>query len=211
MTTILTFLFAVLAASLAADVGVSAKEAPSFAAFPNPGQGWSRKNDGHRQDGSFSWVHFKDTRSGDVVACVAWNTPNLDVDAAAVRQASIETITSNGYAYVSTHRLGEPIADTIRNHFVSIDVRNDSASKKFIVRAIEFSYVYENGGTSTSAMAHGYVVVVGDFTIIIQHTSRRVITSELASDLVLEVLMQRSVEETSISKGWSASISRSGG
>jgi hypothetical protein len=69
--------------------------------------------------------------------------------------------------------------------------------------------VYENGGDdSQSALAHGYVVVVGDFTIFIQHTANRVITSDIAQNMAMDVVISWSEKQKSIAKGWSVSISR---
>ena len=193
--------------AVAASLGAAERDAPAFRAFPNPGSDWSSADSRQLGDRQFSWRHYKHEKTGDVVACVAWHTPGLTVDANAVRQASIETITSNGYAYALTHKLGQPIADTIRHHTVSIDVQNHSATRKAIHRAIEYTYVYESAdGDSPTAMAHGYVVVVGDFTIFIQHTANRVITSDIAQSMAMELGMAWSARQTSIPKGWSATI-----
>ncbi len=76
-------------------------------------------------------------------------------------------------------------------------------------RAIEYTYVYENeSGDSQPALAHGYVVVIGDFTIFIQHTANRVITSGIAQHMLMDAVFAWSKEQTSTAKGWGASISR---
>jgi hypothetical protein len=195
---------------VAASVGATERDAPKFLAYPNPGPDWSSADDRRLDDGQFSWRHYKHDKTGDVVACVAWHTPGLNIDASPIRQASIEIVTSSGYAYAMTRKLGRPIDDTVRHQIASIKVQNHSAAQKAIYRAIEYTYVYESAdGESQSAMAHGYVVVVGDFTIFIQHTANRVITSDIAQTMAMDLVMAWSEKQTSIPKGWSASISRS--
>ena len=126
-----------------------------------------------------------------------------------VRQASIETFTSDGYARISTSKRGSPIADTIRNRFVSISIKNHDADLNFNKDAIEFSYIYQNDREAPSAMAHGYVVVAGDIVLFVQHTSKHVITSELATDMVFGLLWRHFKTTSSIESGWSAGIDRS--
>lgn len=198
-----------LCLTVAASLGAAERDTPAFLAFPNPGPEWSSADDGQVDDGQFSWRHYKHDKTGDVVACVAWYTPRLSIDSSPVRQASIEAITSSGYAYALKRKLGQPIDDTVRHRVVSMDVRNHSAGHKLNFRAIEYTYVYENGGDdSQPALAHGYVVVVGDFTIFIQHTANRVITSDIAQNMAMDVVISCSEKQKAISKGWSVSITR---
>ena len=205
MKHILTF----LCLSISAALYAAEPDTPTFRDFPNPGSDWSGA-DGHQvDDGRFSWQHYKHDTTGDVVACVAWYAPRLSIHDNAVRQASIETITSSGYAYPWTRKLGQPIADTVRHQIVSVRVRNHSAGRQQNHRAIEYTYVYENADSNArTAMAHGYVVVVGDFTIFVQHTANRVISSDIAQNLVMDLCTAWSAKQTSVPKGWSASISR---
>jgi hypothetical protein len=199
----------ILCLVLATSVGAAERDAPAFRAFPNPGSDWSSADDRQLDDGQFSWRHYKHEKTGDVIAVVAWHTPRLSIDTNPVRQASIETITSSGYAYAKTRKLGQPIDDTVRHHVASIIVQNHAAAKKNIYRAIEYTYVYESAdGKSRSAMAHGYVVHVGDFTIFVQHTANRIITSDIAQSMAMDLAIAESKKQTSLPKGWSASISR---
>jgi hypothetical protein len=192
-----------------ASLGAAEQDTPAFRDFPNPGPDWSSADDGRLDDGRFSWRHYKHDKTGGVVACVAWHTPGLDIDASAIRQASTETVTSSGYAYAMTRKLGRPIEDTVRHQIASIKVQNHSAAQKAIHQVIEYTYVYENAdGESHSAMAHGYVLVVGDFTVIIQHTSSRVITSDIAQSMAMDLGVAWSAKQVSIPTGWSVSISR---
>ncbi len=200
----LTILCLVLATSL----GAAERDVTVFRDFPNPGSDWSSADDHQLDDGQFSWRHYKHEKTDDVIAYVAWHTPRLSIDSNPVRQASIETITSSGYAYAKTRKLGKPIADTVRHRVTSIDVRNHAAAQKNIYRTIEYTYVYESAdGESRSAMAHGYVVHIGDFTIFVQHTANRVITSEIAQSMAMDLAFAESKKQTSLPNGWSASIS----
>ena len=194
---------------LSASATAANGDAPPFRDFPNPGREWSSADGKRLEDGQFSWRHYMHKNTGDVLACVAWHTPGLSIDASAVRQASIETITSTGYAYAMTHKLGQLIADKVRHRIASIDVRNHSASQKAVYRTIEYTYVYgsDDGDLQSPMMAHGYVVVVGDFTIFIQHTANHVITSDIAQDMVTELAIAWSANQTSLPEGWSAGIS----
>jgi hypothetical protein len=196
--------------AVAASLVAAERDARAFRAFPHPGCDWSNADGAQLDDGQFSWRHHKHQKTGDVVACVAWHAPRLTVDADAVRQASIEIIQSTGYAYVQTRKFGQPIADTVRHQTATINVRNHSAAHKSRYRVIEYTYVYEcANGESESAMAHGYVIVVGDFVIFIQHTANRVITSDIAQSMAMNLAMEWSAKQTSLPKGWSAGISRS--
>jgi len=108
------------------------------------------------------------------------------------------------------HELGRPIADTVRHQAASIDVRNHDAAHRSSYRAIEYTYVYESvDAKSESAMAHGYVIDVGEFTVFVQHTADRVVTSDVAQNMAMELVLTWSKNQTSIPKGWSGSISRS--
>lgn len=200
----------VLCLVVAASLGAAERDTSTFRAFPNPGPGWSSTDGRQLEDGQFSWRHYKHDKTGDVVACVAWHTPRMTVESNAVRQASIETITSDGYAYALTRKLGRPIADTVRHQTVSINVRNQAVDQRSSYQAIEYTYVYENVDAETeSIMAHGYVIDVGDFTIFIQHTADRVITSDIAQGMAIDLVLAWSKKQTSIPKGWRAGISRS--
>lgn len=198
-----------LCLGFATSLGAAERDDPIFHDFPNPGTDWSSVDDGRLDDARFSWQHFKHDGTGDIVACVAWHTPGLTINASPIRQASIETVTSSGYAYAKTRTLGQPIDDTVRHRVASVKVQNHPAGQTAIHEAIEYTYVYESADReSPSAMAHGYVLVVGDFTIIIQHTANRVITSDIAQRMVMDLAIASSAKRESISTGWSASISR---
>lgn len=200
---------AILCLVLATLIGAAEREVPEFSDFPNPGSGWSHADDHKLGDGQFSWRHYKHDKNGDVIACVAWHTPRLSIDSSPVRQASIETITSSGYAYAMTRKLGRPIADTVRHRVASVDVRNQATFQENKYRAIEYTYVYESAdGESRSTMAHGYVVHVGDFTVFVQHTANRVITSDIAQSMAMDFAFAESKKQTSLTDGWSASINR---
>lgn len=205
MKHVLTTLCLVLTTSLRA----AEQAPPDFQAFPSPGSDWSIADDRQPGNGQFSWRHFKHRESGGVIAIVAWYTPGLGIDSSPVRQASIETITSSGYAYAKTRILGKAIDDTVRHQKVSIVVRNSAAGQKKVYHAIEYTYVYEGADKETpSTMAHGYVVQVGDFTVFVQHTANRVISSDTAKTLVMDLAFEDARSKTSILKGWGASISR---
>ena len=197
---------------LPANIHLSADELPMFGEFPDPGKHWSKKDASGKSDGSYSWVNFDNAQSGDVLSFVAWKikNPGIKVTNSPVRQASIETFTSDGYAAFSRRKIrGSPIADTIRNRFVSIYTKNHAADINFDTDAIEFSYIYENDREAPSTMAHGYVVVLGDLVLFVQHTSKHVITSEFAADMVFKLLWRHFKTISSIEKGWSAGINRS--
>lgn len=194
---------------LATSLDAAERDAPVFRAFPNPGSDWSIADDRQVGDGQFSWRHYMHEKTGDVIAIVAWHTPRFCIDSGAVRQASIETITSSGYAYAKTRKLGQPIDDTVRHHVASIIVKHRGTAQKNIYRAIEYTYIYESAdGESRSAMAHGYVVHIGEFTVFIQHTANRVITSDIAQSMAMDLAFVESNKLTPLPNGWSASISR---
>ena len=196
---------AVLFLSLAAPWNLCAQELTDFGKLLELGEDWSKKDDGRTRSGEYSWANFVNTQSGDVLSFVAWKTSGQTVRHSPVRQASIETFTSDGYAYVSTRSLGEPIADTIRNQIVQVDVANHAADQRFAVEAIRFSYVYE-GDRDPPSMAHGYAVAFGEIAVFVQHTSKHIITSELASNILYEVIWRHFRDATSIPNGWSALI-----
>ncbi len=205
------YLILSLCLALAASLSAAERAATAFRGFPNPLHGWSNADGGQLDEGQFSWRHYKHDTAGDVVACVAWYSPGLSVNSSPVRQVSIETVTSSGYAYAMMRKLGQPIDDTVRHHIVSVDVRNDIAGHKMSFPAIEYTYVYENAGKDTQpALAHGYVVCVGDFIVFIQHTANRVITSDVAQSMAIDVVLSWSTKQESTAKGWSAGISRPG-
>lgn len=177
--------------------------------LPKPGKGWKKTDDGQTKGGMYSWVHFKHAESGDVLAFAATrNTASLKVEHSPIRQASIETFTHTGRASWSARSGSEPIADMIRNRIVTVSAGNATNDRKYREEAIEFSYVYEPSGDSPPNMAHGYVIVVGDLTVFVQHTSQKVITSELAADMVCGLLTKHLAEQTSIPKGWGVMIRR---
>jgi hypothetical protein len=191
--------------AFASSVWAAAHELPMFGPLPHPGKNWSKVDGPGTTDGlmRFSWINFRNTESGDVLSFVAWQAPGAEVTHSPVRQASIETFNSDGYAFLSTSVRGIPISDTIRNRFVSIDVRNHAADMKFKEKAIEYTYVFESSGGVSSTMAHGYVIVLGKIVLFVRHTSKDIITSDLARDIVFGLVREHFKAVSGIDKGWS--------
>lgn len=94
---------AIIIVSLAVSATLRAAE-HAFDAFPNPSGDWTAADHGETTQGAFSWRHFRHSKTQDLIGFVAWHAPDLTIDNSSVRQASIETITSKGYAYASTCR-----------------------------------------------------------------------------------------------------------
>ena len=216
MKTRIAFSLLIFSVCLATGDHLSAEELPLFGELPNPGKHWKMKNAGTIGK-SHSWVNFDNAQSGDVLSFAVWkiNKPGITVTYDPIKQASIEAFTSEGYAVRSVKGLGSPVAERIRHRVVSINIRNHAAKKNFKTDAIEYSYIYgnsgdlyENIGDASSTMAHGYVVVVGDLVLFVQHTSKHVITSDFASGMVSGLLGRHYKKASSIEKGWSGGISR---
>ena len=196
---------AIIIVSLAIYATLNAAER-GFDAFPNLGGDWVVADHGETTQGAFSWRHFRHSKTGDLIAFVAWHAPDLTIDNSSVRQASIEIVTSKGYAYASTHKLGQPITDTLRHRVVSVSACRHIAEQDTILSALEYSYIYESSNQdSATTIAHGYVIKIEDHIVFVQHTADRVISSEMAQSLVMDL----AVGHMSIPDGWSASIKRS--
>lgn len=89
---------------------------------------------------------------------------------------------------------------------MSVNAHHHNTDQDVISPALEYSYVYERSNRDFAAvMAHGYVIKIGDYILFVQHTSDRVISSEMAQSLVMDL----AVGQMSIPDGWSASILRS--
>lgn len=195
-------LFIALAVSLAGS-GLAAEELPFFGELPDPGKEWTLKDSGVVGD-SYGWVHFENSETGDVLGFTSWQVKNpITVRSSPVRQASIETFSSDGWSIYSRPKRGESVEDRVRYHNVVVDIRNHKADLKIEHEAIEYTYIYEN---SPRTMGHGYVVVVDDVVLFVQHTSKSIIPSQVASDMVTGLLWEQAKRETNIAKGWSIGI-----
>jgi hypothetical protein len=200
-----------LSVGLPAALRAAGHELPMFGQLPNPGKNWSKKDGSGAIDAhtSMSWVNFENIETGDVLSFVAWRSPGIRVTHSPVRQASIETFTSDGYARLSTPVRGVPIADLIRNRFVFIDIRNHAAKMTFDEKAIEYTYIFGSAEGASFTVAHGYIAVLGDVALFVRHTSKRIITSDLARDMVFGILVQHFKTISGIDTGWSFSIDQS--
>jgi hypothetical protein len=176
--------------------------------LPDPGKNWRKFDGPGTTDGpmQYSWINFKNTESGDVLSFVAWEFPDADVMHSPVRQASIETFNSDGFAFLSTSVRGSPIADMIRNRPVFFDGRNHAADMRFRERALEYTYVFESRESESSTIAHGYVMTIGDAVVFVRHTSKQVITSDLARDMASGLFFQHWKTITGIDSGWSLGL-----
>ena len=105
-----------------------------------------------------------------------------------IDQASISTFLSNGRASVSDSEKGYPIDEMIRHRVITVGI--GTKDMKWDVEMIEYTYVYEAGDDSEPTMAHGYCFVAGDNALFIQHTSPKIIKSELALEMA-EGLLSR--------------------
>ena len=105
---------------------------------------------------------------------------------------------------LAAHRQPEPVVHSVGRAGAAL--RDTLASTWWAFVAVP-AVLTVLDGLSESSMAHGYVVVVGDFTIFIQHTANHVITSDIAQDMVTELAIGWSAKQTSLPEGWSAGIS----
>ncbi len=192
-----------------ANTEASAYDLPFFGELPGLGSEWSmRGDDGVR--GKYSWVNFERDGSDEVLSFVAWKfgSPDVKVSHGPVGQASIETFRSDGAARFSTASAGTPIAEMVRYQFVSVNARDQSADVNASEEAIEYTYIYEGDGDSPPSMAHGYVIVVEDVVLFVQHTSSRPFTSELAADVSARLWLRHVKSNTPNENGWSYGIDR---
>jgi hypothetical protein len=64
----------------------------------------------------------------------------------------------------------------------------------FVADRLEYTYVYEDESQAARAarphrLAHGYVLAFGDLVVFVQHTSDHAITTELANDMALSLVL----------------------
>jgi hypothetical protein len=59
------------------------------------------------------------------------------------------------------------------------------------IEAIEFTYVYESDELRPRTLGHGYIVVLNETVFFVQHTSRHPITSELALDMICDLVSRQ--------------------
>ncbi len=163
------------------EVFATAQELPIEKHLPAISDDWVRRNDGSR--GDHSWVKFDNRKvSGEVLSFVSWKvSPKMTVASSPIGQASIETFLSDGSASKSTSKRRQPISDTVRHHIISINVGSADLNRE--TDALEYTYIYESVVDSSVTMAHGYCIVIGETAIFVQHTSPKVISSELAFEM----------------------------
>lgn len=148
---------------------------------------WSRRNDAGIRE-TDSWVNFDSKKSpGEVLSFVAqkFSAQNTKVTDSWVNQASIELFEKNGLARQTPMPGGRPnseIAETLRHRIRLFEL--GTAEAKHEIEAIEFTYLYKGFDGGPMIMAHGYVVVLGESVLFVQHTAPNVITSDIAQEMV---------------------------
>ena len=177
------FALATIIGLFAIEASGDERDLPINRQLPQISEDWIRRND-DGQSGEYSWVNFDHQKSaGEVLSFVAWKVaPPIKVTDSPVGQASIETFLPNGSAWYSSPRVrGLPISDTVRHRILAINL--GTTESKHNIDAIEYTYVYEGGDDHEATMAHGYCLVIERTVLFVQHTSPRVISSELAFDM----------------------------
>ena len=83
-----------------------------------------------------------------------------------------------------------PISDMVRHRIISLRIGPPQQERE--IEAIEYTYIYEKGGRdSATTMAHGYCVVEGNAVLFVQHTSSQAISSELAFEMMGQMLAKQ--------------------
>ena len=106
-----------------------------------------------------------------------------------VLQASIEMFEKDGLARQTPIKGARPnseIAETLRHRIRLFEM--GTAEAKHSVETIEFTYLYQGFNGGPMIMAHGYVAVLGESVLFVQHTAPNVITSEVAQDMVVDLI-----------------------
>ncbi|MDB5336845.1 MAG: hypothetical protein JWN70_2464, partial [Planctomycetaceae bacterium] len=154
---------------------------------------WSRRNDAGIRE-TDSWVNFDHKKSaGEVLSFVAqkFSALNTKVTDSWVNQASIEMFEKNGLARQTPMKGGRPdsvIEETLRHRIRLFEF--GTAEVKHSVETIEFTYLYEGIAGGPMIMAHGYVVVLGESVLFVQHTAPNVITSDTARQMVEGLILK---------------------
>jgi len=190
----------VLFASVAAAHQARGEELAMFGNLPDPGKEWSVLKKGARTDRSFysfSWVVFTNSRTGDILSFVADRYAGAvrTVSSDPVRQAAVDMF-PGGYPHLieSNGPTGWVIEDYLRNGVMQLDATDVGAKKRVFQDALEYTYVYEDESQAARAarphrLAHGYVLAFGDLVVFMQHTSDHAITTELANDMALSLVL----------------------
>jgi len=201
MKKLLSFLLAVIA-SVAAAHQACGEELAMFGNLPDPGKEWSVLKKGARADGSFysfSWVVFTNAKTGDILSFVAdrYAGSTRTVDSSPVRQAAVDMF-PGGYPHLieSNGPTGWVIEEYLRNGLVRLDATDGVARKRVFQDALEYTYVYEDESKARpNRLAHGYVLAFGDMVVFVQHTSDHAITTELANDMALSLVLTGAARE----------------
>jgi hypothetical protein len=92
--------------------------------------------------------------------------------------------------YTRLHRPEEykPRVYWVRNEVVDIGVVDTNRNTNFVEQALEYTLIFEDQNGSPARLAHGYVIPMGHFRILVQHTSTSVITSDLAHTMISTML-----------------------
>ena len=92
--------------------------------------------------------------------------------------------------YTTWHQPNDykPVVHWVRNEVVDLSVVNTNRNTKYIEQALESTLIYEDQNGSPARLAHGYMIPMGHFRILVQHTSTNVITSDLAHTMISTML-----------------------
>ena len=194
MKKLFAYFLAVIASVSAADQACG-EELAMFGNLPDPGKEWSVLKKGSRADGSFysfSWVVFTNSKTGDMLSFVADRYAGAvrTVTSNPVQQAAVDMF-PGGYPHLIEPKgpTGWVIEDNIRFHVVPLDASDPK--KRVSQDSLEYTYVYEDESKPArpNRLAHGYVLAFWDLVVFVQHTSDHAITTELANDMALSLVL----------------------
>lgn len=183
------FVLAVFIAMVGLELPDEKRNLPIDGWLPNVSGEWIRRDDrGAKGDHSWATYDNKDM-PGDVLSFSMTKVPPaVNVSSSSVNQASIETFRADGSSVFSSRRpsIEAPAMETVRHRTILINLGSTTAKRD--IEALEYTYIYEPSHESKRTMAHGYGVVVEGNALFVQHTSSRVISSEVAFDMLVGML-----------------------
>jgi hypothetical protein len=187
-TQVLAIVLLTIAATLMTAHGESPIELGRFGPVPVP-KGWNVIDRGRVEhkaaDPPLEWIVFGKEGTKEYLSVAIFPAQrNRGGRAIFLGDTSVEVFPDGRFGYGTRTNSRSGSVNSLRSQVV--DVQR--------YEALEYSFVYDVEDTTEDFLAHGYILM-GDFNLVVQHTSDRPITPYFVADLAAE--MMRRVKEIS--------------
>jgi hypothetical protein len=150
---------------------------------------WESFEKGSRPEAQ--WVILRNVSSGDLLSFVVFARSGKTVGNPVYFFSTAHETLPDGRYYESLsatekREINDRTTVFLRKNITSLDTVKDKSGNSVTPTIAEYTVIHEREG-GTNLMAHGYGLF-GDFIVLVQHTSDRPITDDIAQHLAFVIL-----------------------